>query len=425
MVRVLLGLSGILFLALSARAEAEKSADPSLAKEVADYLAETPPVAPADNTFKAFWKDGLRFETADKAFTAHIGGRILYDGAYFGSDDYGSAQKQDSWYMRQLWFQADGTLFTNAFYQVAIDFATGSPTLRWAMLGLKNLGPVGTFSAGLFKQPFSLAEMTSTRFLTFMERAGPTQAFVPSYQDGFMLSNNFLAEKRLLVAISAFKATTNGTATDNGGYGVAARFAAFFLEEKDSNRILHVGLGYFFADTPSGTKQYRARPDIGTGVRFVDTGSITAEDEAAYCFELLFTWQRLHVQAEYYWVDVNGGTDPSFTGFYVEVGYFLRGGRVSYSREKKALDRPNIEDRFHAGGSGAGAWQIAVRYDSVDLSDSGVTGGLQEAITLGVNWYWNPNMRVMLNVVWVDVSEGGAFGEGSLTVFGTRLQVDF
>lgn len=425
MVRVLSGLFGILVLALPARAEAEKSADPSLAKEVADYLAETPPVAPGDNTFKAFWKNGLQLETADRAFTAHIGGRILYDGAYFGSDDYGGAQKQDSWYLRQLWFQADGTLFTDAFYQVAIDFASGSATLRWAVLGLRNLGPVGTFSAGLFKQPYSLAEMTSTRFLTFMERAAPTQAFVPSYQDGFMLSNNFLEDKRLLVAISAFKATTNGTATDNSGYGMAARVAAFFLEDKDSNRILHVGLGYFFADTPAGTKQYRARPDIGTGVRFVDTGSITAEDETGYCFELLFTWQRLHVQAEYYWVDVNGGTDPSFSGFYVEVGYFLRGGRVNYGRDAKRLERPHIDERFRAGGSGAGAWQVAIRYDSVDLSDSGVTGGLQEAITFGVNWYWNPSMRVMFNVVWVDVSEGGAFGEGSLTVFGTRFQVDF
>jgi phosphate-selective porin OprO/OprP len=407
-------------------AGATEAANPSLEKEVSTYLAENPAPAPGDNTFKAFWKNGLNFETADKAFTAHIGGRILYDSAWFGSDDYGGAQTQDSWYMRQLWFQADGTLFTNAFYQLAIDFATGTPTLRWAMLGLKNLGPVGTFSAGLFKQPFSLSELESTRFITFMERSAPTQAFAPSYQNGFMLANNFLDEKRLLVAISAFKATTNGTATDNGGYAVAARVAAFFLEDKDSNRILHVGIGYVFADTPGGTKQYRARPDIGTGVRFVDTGAVTADDETVYCFEFLFTWQKLHVQAEYYWAELNGGgVDPNFQGFYAEVGYFLKGGRVNYGKEKKVLERPHIEDKFRAGGPGYGAWQVAIRYDSVDLSDAGVAGGLQEGFTFGVNWYWNPNMRVMFNVIWMDISEGGPFGEGSLTVFGTRFQVDF
>jgi len=294
-------------------------------------------------------------------------------------------------------------------------------------MGLRNLGPVGTFAAGQFKQPFSLSELTSLRFITFMERAAPTAAFSPSFQDGFMLSNGFLEEKRLLVALSAFKATTNGTATDNGGYGVAARFAAFLLEDDDSHRILHVGFCYAYASTGVGTKQFRARPDIGTGSRFVDTGAVAADDVALYDFEILFTWRELHAQAEYYWARLSGGggPDPSFTGFYIEVGYFLRGGRVNYNKDKKVVDRPHIEERFHAGGTGSGAWQIAVRYDNVDLSDSGVSGGLQEGFTFGVNWYWNPNMRVMFNVIWMDIREGGPFGEGNLTVFGTRFQLDF
>lgn len=423
--RAILALLVVLPFVAARDALAAEAVDPSLQKEVDSYLAETAPATGGDTTFKAFFKNGLQFETADKAFTAHVGGRVLFDTAYFGSDDYGGAQKQDSWYMRQLWFQVDGTLYTNAFYQLSIDFASGSPVLRWAYLGLKKLGPVGTFAGGQFKQPFSLGELTSTRFLTFMERAAPTSAFSPSFQDGFIVSNNFLEEKRLFAALSVYKATSNGTATDNGGYGVAARVAAFFLEEEDSHRILHVGFCYAFASTPNGTKQYRARPDIGTGVRFVDTGTIAVDDETLYCFEVLFTWQKLHVQAEYYWTDVNGGTDPSFSGFYVEVGYFLKGGRVNYNKEKKLVDRPHIEDRFHAGGGGCGAWQVAVRYDSLDLSDSGVAGGLQEAITFGVNWYWNPCMRFMFNVIWTDISEGAPLGDGNLTVFGTRLQVDF
>jgi len=415
-------------LVASARvAAAEQAANPSLAKEVESYLAEAPAAAGGDSTMKAFWKNGLQFETADKAFTAHVGGRVVFDQAYFGSDDYGGAQKQDSWYFRQVWFTAEGTLYTNAFYKLDLDFSTGAVVLKNIYLGLKSLGPAGTFTAGQFKQPFSLSEVTSFRFITFMERAAPTVAFAPSYQDGFMLASNFLEEKRLLAAISVFKATTNGTATDNSGYGVAARFAAFFLEDDDSHRILHVGFCYAYAGTPAGTRQFRARPDIGTGARFVDTGAVAADNVALYDFEVLFTWRKLHAQAEYYWADLSGGggPEPTFTGFYVEVGCFLAGGRVNYSKTKKALDRPIIEDNFHAGGGGKGAWQIAVRYDNVDLSDSGVTGGLQEGFTFGVNWYWNPNLRVMFNVIRMDISEGGPYGDGNLTVFGTRLQLDF
>jgi len=423
--RAVLALLVVLPFLAAREAAAAESADPSVRKEVENYLAQAAPATGEDTTFKVFFKNGLQFQTADKAFTAHVGGRILFDTAYFGSDDYGGAQKQDSWYMRQLWFQVDGTLYTNAFFQLSVDFASGSPALKWAYMGLRNLGPVGTFAGGLFKQPFSLSALTSTRFLTFMERASATTVFSPAAQDGFGLSNNFLEENRLLVALSVYKATSNGTATDNGGYAVAARLAAFFLEDKDTNRILHVGFSYAFANTPSGTKQYQARPDIGTGVRFIDTGTIAVEDETLYCFELLFTLRQLHVQAEYYWTDINGGTDPSFSGFYVEVGYFLKGGRINYNKDKKFVERPHIEDRFHAGGNGCGAWQVAVRYDSLDLSDSGVAGGLQDAITFGVNWYWNPSMRFMFNVIWLDISEGAPFGDGNLTVFGTRLQVDF
>jgi phosphate-selective porin OprO/OprP len=415
------------FLASARRADAGEAANPSLAKEVESYLAETPGAAGGDNAMKAVWKNGLFFETADKAFSAHVGGRVTFDTATFGSNDYGGAQKQDSWYFRQVWFSADGTLYTNAFWKLDLDFATGAVVLKNLYVGLKNLGPLGSFQAGQFKQPFSLGAVTSFRFITFMEVAAATGAFAPYYQDSFMLSNNFLEQKMLLAAISVYKTTTNGTATGNSGYGVAARLAAFFLDDPDSHRLLHLGFSYTFVSNPAGTKQFRARPDIGTGTRFVDTGAVTADDEAVYDFEVLFTWSRLLVQAEYYWAQLNGGggPEPTFSGFYAEVSWFLWGGRVNYSKTKKVLDRPFIDETFHAGTGGRGAVQVALRYDSLDLSDSGVNGGLQNCITFGVNWYWNPQMRFMFNVIWADVSQGAPFGDGNLTIFGTRFQLDF
>ena len=39
------------------------------------------PTGPTD--FRVFWDDGLRFETADKAFSLHIGGRLQYDAEWF------------------------------------------------------------------------------------------------------------------------------------------------------------------------------------------------------------------------------------------------------------------------------------------------------------------------------------------------------
>jgi hypothetical protein len=34
-------------------------------------------------------------------------------------------------------------------------------------------------------------------------------------------------------------------------------------------------------------------------------------------------------------------------------------------------------------------------------------------------------MRVMFNLIFADIRDGGPFGEGDLTIFGMRFQVDF
>lgn len=409
------------------RAAAAEAANPSLQKEVESYLAEAAPAAPADNTFKAFWKNGLQFETADKAFSAHVGGRILFDQAYFGSDDYGGANKQDSWYFRELFMVTEGTLFTNGAFRCEIDFASGSVVLKDVYLALKNLGPAGTFQAGSYKVVVCLSDQTSLRFVTFMERPAAVNAFAPSYQDGFSLANNF-KDKMIFGAVEVYKQSANGTAADNGGYGFATRWAVALLEDADTHRVLQVGLSYVHSATPSGTIQYRARPDIGTGARFVDTGSFAAHEQDLFDFEVLFTWQKLHVQGEFFWVDVSGnaGPEPTFQGFYVEVAYWLKGGRPNYNKGSKKLDRPVVEENFHAGGSqGWGAWQVALQFDNLDLTDGGVAGGEQDCITVGLNWWWNSNMCMKFNVIFADISNGGPLGEGNMVVFGTRFQVDF
>ena len=55
-----------------------------------------------------------------------------------------------------------------------------------------------------------------------------------------------------------------------------------------------------------------------------------------------------------------------------------------------------------------GAWEIALRYSHLDLSDSGVTGGLLNDVTVGLNWYLFHNLRWFLNYVYSNrVGEGG------------------
>ena len=56
----------------------------------------------------------------------------------------------------------------------------------------------------------------------------------------------------------------------------------------------------------------------------------------------------------------------------------------------------------YGDGDGTGAWQVALRLDSVDFDDESVSGEEVDSITLGVNWWLNPNTRIALNYITSD-----------------------
>ena len=93
-----------------------------------------------------------------------------------------------------------------------------------------------------------------------------------------------------------------------------------------------------------------------------------------------------------------------YSGGYVEVLYFLTGEHRAYIRESGLYDRiVRARTRFGSRARRAsptsrlGSMAGRVRYNYLNLNDKGINGGVLNDLTLGLNWFLNPNMKFQWN----------------------------
>jgi len=132
-------------------------------------------------------------------------------------------------------------------------------------------------------------------------------------------------------------------------------------------------------------------------------------------------------------------TDPDFAGWYIGGSVFLTGESRTYKADKGAFDRIEVKSPVNDGGMGA--WQLALRYDSLDLNDDGVNLGEQDALVVGINWYFNNYTRLMVNYIRANVTApseltlmlptgesaiiGGTPTDNDIESVGVRAQIDW
>ncbi|MCB2045243.1 MAG: hypothetical protein H6915_04030 [Novosphingobium sp.] len=380
--------------------------------------------AAASDTVKVKWKGAPEFE-GEGGWSFKPRGRVQVDAGSIGApggtgQDLGFGNE-----VRRARLGVEGSIPGGIGYKFEVDFAGGDAEITDALVDYKA-GDV-KLTIGQHNNFQSLEELTSSRFISFMERAAFTDAF--NFERRLGVSAEYHGGDFLLQT-GVFSDNVHEIGdTENNSWGGDLR--AVFMP-KMGNAQLHLGgsLHYRDLNDSAGTIRYRQRPFTHfTSTRFLNTGSFPAKSETSYGVEAAGISGPFHFAGEAYWQKVSspGFADPTFFGGYAEIGYFLTGGD-SRGYKKGTFDRVKPKNGFDKGG--IGAVQVNLRYDFLDLNDAGIVGGKQDGYAISVIWTPTAYTRLMANygrMEYTDAAIATGTGDRSygVDVFGMRAQFDF
>jgi len=420
-------------LLLSTTLAAQEPAADKPAKSVEERLAELEKKSTGD-AMRVFWKDGLRFESADKKYKFKLGGRLHYDAAFFDPDsdtkaaiETGTTRIEDGTEFRRARIEMSGEVAERTEWAIAVDFAGPATNFRNLYAGVKDL-PFGNVRAGQFKEPYGLEQQTSSNHLTFIERS-LMNAFVPAFNAGLMVYDDFGGE-RATWAVGAFRSGTDSgeVSRGDGEWATTARLTGLPVMSEDGKEYVHVGLGLSRRSPTNDSQTISSRPESNLAPVYVTT-TVPTETIDLVGLEAGWTSGSLTVSGEYTLAMLDGDqgatSDPDYAGYYVQAAYLLTGESRGYRKAQGCFDAVKPADNAFGEKGGMGAVEVAARLSSIDLVDDGTDGGELDDVTFGVNWYLNSNTRLMVDYTLADLDPTGAGSDGDTNILAFRWQFAF
>jgi len=318
-------------------------------------------------------------------------GRFQQDFAYVDDENFGT---KDGSEVRRARLGAGGNLAEGLDWKMEVDFASfddDGTAFTDAYLKFSNL-PVGTLKVGHFKEPFSLNELTSSRFITFTERA---DTFAPSRNVGVMVSDN---NENLTWQVGAFwEAGKTGNLETDNDTALTGRVVFRPYMEDGGNRLAHLGLSISLREAEGGAYGAASRG----GVHLLDgaiVGGAIAADDGLTLIGIEGAIQEGPISGQFEFVQADGD-DDSVSSFYLQGGYFLTGESRGYKASSGAWDR--VKPNTPYGNNGNGAWEVAARLGSIDLSEAAADNEAT-TIALALNWYLTNYTRIGFDIYTAD-----------------------
>lgn len=399
------------------KALAEKqAAAPVAVAEAKPEPKPAPTPAPVQITMRAapqFQDKERGYAFKPRGFVQFDAGRVGNPGGVFPESNLGTRLRA-----RRIVFGADGSLPAGFAYKAEFNLSDGNLGYEDVFLTWQPKDSAFLVTLGHVFPLAGLDANTSSRVTTMVERSQASDAFTLPRRVG--LSAGLVDPKDgYTLQAGVYQNTISSDFADNAWQ---ASVRGTFSHKLGENSRLHIGASFQHRRNRTDTKRarYRTRPFTNiTDVRFIDTSVLTAGGDDILGAEFAAILGPLHFAAEGHklWVrdylappDQGGllySTGPSFFTAYGEVGYFLTGEARGYKAGK--WERVKVAKPLDKGGWGA--FQVAARFERVDLTDrfgggQFIDGGVQDGYSVSASWYPIDHLRFLLQYSRIEVTGG-------------------
>lgn len=395
-----------------------------------------------------YFKDGkLHFKSNNEKFHLWLDNRVYVDGAaYYPTKDIDDVEAKpnkdledadsrfrfsDGFQIRRARFGVKAEM-GHWFSELDLDFAYNEVEIKDMYLGYRFNDHVW-IKAGNFKEPMSMERLTSSKYLTTMERPMVVDAFAGGRRIGIAATawgNHWWAAGGYFGQQADILQKERNRGDD--GHGVTGRVALSPINNDDLT--IHLG-GYASWRTPDANGnddrlvEFRTFPESRVDRRrFVRTKLHDVDHYTILGYELGLRYKKLLAYGEYIFTDVmrhiedNGvrvkPKNATFNGWYATASYMLRGQQRRYAPEDAEFGPMTVCPK-------GGNLEVAARVSTINMNDfhdarAVVLGGKALAWSASLNWYPIRNVLVGINYTFIN-NDKYADDNGQLTVGGQPL----
>ena len=338
---------------------------------------------------------------------AKVFGRLQVDGNWYNQDQ-AMDTKSDGIDIARARLGIRGEISKNLNYKFENDFAENASEIKDAFVaytGFKN----STITFGQSKPTFSMEILESSNHMEFIERSLAEDSVLGRLVG---VKADKRGEKWRIAAGIFGEAVGNEAREDDSKYSMTARATIAPINTKD--QLLHLGLA---TSHTSRDRNIDATTDDTLDKEHLIGGELIARYNA-------FTLKGEYIMnaAEY---DSNSGSGDTvdFTSYYVQASLFLTGEYRAYSKKAAKLGKINVKSAFDKGG--IGAFELSARVSHLDKNDKSIIEGKSDNYSIGLNWYINNNVRVMLNYLESETDYANAKNSEGYDAVSLRTRIYF